>query len=109
MSEKGARTIAIRSIGCRTNQEEMVVLSGKLASQGYSIVDDLSSAAIIIVNTCSVTALPSRRQSVFYMLFQRRRRRPVFLLPAVWHSSFRMNLHDSGELTGSLVTVKKSG
>lgn len=55
MSEMVGHAIAIRSIGCRTNQEEMVVLSGKLASQGYSIVDDLSSAAIIIVNTCSVT------------------------------------------------------
>lgn len=48
-------TIAFKSIGCRTNQEEIQSLSFLLKSQGHSIVNDLSQANIVIVNTCSVT------------------------------------------------------
>lgn len=54
--KKPQRTIAVTSIGCRTNQEEMVSLSGQLAGSGYRCVEDLADAEIILVNTCSVTA-----------------------------------------------------
>jgi threonylcarbamoyladenosine tRNA methylthiotransferase MtaB len=47
--------VALHSIGCRTNQEEMVTLSAELARHGYRTVDSISDASIIIVNTCSVT------------------------------------------------------
>ncbi|MGD9200008.1 MAG: MiaB/RimO family radical SAM methylthiotransferase [Chitinispirillia bacterium] len=47
--------IAIKSFGCRTNQEEIQSLSFILKSQGHSIVNDLSRADIVIINTCSVT------------------------------------------------------
>jgi threonylcarbamoyladenosine tRNA methylthiotransferase MtaB len=49
------KTIAIKSIGCRTNQEEMASLGSKLREEGYSLVKNTSDADIIIVNTCSVT------------------------------------------------------
>lgn len=48
-------TVAVRSIGCRTNQEEMTALSARLAEEGYRLVDATSEAQIIILNTCSVT------------------------------------------------------
>ena len=48
-------TIALKSIGCRTNQEEMASLGAKLRAEGYSLVKNSSNADIIIVNTCSVT------------------------------------------------------
>lgn len=50
-------SVAVRSIGCRTNQEEMTVLKYQLQDQGYSIVEDCADADIVIVNTCTVTAL----------------------------------------------------
>jgi threonylcarbamoyladenosine tRNA methylthiotransferase MtaB len=49
-------SVFFKSIGCRTNQEEMVVLCGNLLRKGYSIAADESEADIIIFNTCSVTA-----------------------------------------------------
>ena len=48
-------TVAVRSIGCRTNQEEMTTLSARLAEEGFRLVDATGDAQIIIVNTCSVT------------------------------------------------------
>jgi len=51
-----ANTVALMSIGCRTNQEEMSTLRAELLADGYSIVDEAADAGIIIVNTCSVTS-----------------------------------------------------
>jgi threonylcarbamoyladenosine tRNA methylthiotransferase MtaB len=51
-----AKTVAVASIGCRTNQEEMEALRNELWSAGFVVVDDLKSADIVIVNTCSVTS-----------------------------------------------------
>jgi threonylcarbamoyladenosine tRNA methylthiotransferase MtaB len=51
-----AKTIAFKSIGCRTNQEETAALSRRLVDAGHRVVDKIDKAEIIIVNTCSVTA-----------------------------------------------------
>jgi threonylcarbamoyladenosine tRNA methylthiotransferase MtaB len=48
--------IALASIGCRTNQEEIESLRAALAGAGFTIVDDYQKAGAIVVNTCSVTA-----------------------------------------------------
>lgn len=48
-------TIALKSIGCRTNQEEMASLRYRLKAEGYSLVKGHDNADVIIVNTCSVT------------------------------------------------------
>lgn len=50
------KTVALHSIGCRTNQQEMTVLKQELLSAGYSIVEKMGDARLIIVNTCSVTS-----------------------------------------------------
>jgi threonylcarbamoyladenosine tRNA methylthiotransferase MtaB len=47
--------VTLRSIGCRTNQEEMVSIAASLSEEGYRLVDAAAEANIIIVNTCSVT------------------------------------------------------
>lgn len=49
------KKISLKSIGCRTNQEEMTGLSAALESAGYQIIEDADQADIIVVNTCSVT------------------------------------------------------
>ncbi|MBN1577665.1 MAG: tRNA (N(6)-L-threonylcarbamoyladenosine(37)-C(2))-methylthiotransferase MtaB [Chitinispirillaceae bacterium] len=54
--QKASPAVAIKSIGCRTNQEEMVTLSASLVQQGYRLVENAAEAAVIVVNTCSVTA-----------------------------------------------------
>lgn len=50
------KRVAFKSIGCRTNQEEMTALCGDLLRKGYSVLDSVHGADIIVVNTCSVTA-----------------------------------------------------
>jgi len=49
-------TVALKSIGCRTNQEEMSALRAELLHIGFSVVDKVADAGIIILNTCSVTS-----------------------------------------------------
>ena len=52
-----AKSAALISIGCRTNQEEVSALAAELRAKGFSVVDNYVDADIIIVNTCSVTSL----------------------------------------------------
>jgi threonylcarbamoyladenosine tRNA methylthiotransferase MtaB len=53
---KTAHTVAIRSIGCRTNEEEMAALEYALERAGFSVSPSISQADIVIVNSCSVTS-----------------------------------------------------
>jgi len=48
-------SIALTSIGCRTNQEEVTSLGSTLRAKGYHIVKKNADADIIIINSCSVT------------------------------------------------------
>jgi len=57
--------VALRTIGCRTNQEEMFALKGALAEKGFRVVDSLCEAQIIIINTCSVTSLTESKTARF--------------------------------------------
>ena len=56
MDKSGVPGVTFRSIGCRTNQEEMAALAAVLVEEGYRLVEHTAEAQIIIVNTCSVTA-----------------------------------------------------
>ncbi|HUI93143.1 MAG TPA: tRNA (N(6)-L-threonylcarbamoyladenosine(37)-C(2))-methylthiotransferase MtaB [Chitinivibrionales bacterium] len=51
-----ASAVLIKSIGCRTNQEEMTALAAQLAGDGYYVVYDLADADVAIVNSCLVTS-----------------------------------------------------
>jgi threonylcarbamoyladenosine tRNA methylthiotransferase MtaB len=52
----GGKKFAIKSIGCRTNQEEMVTLRMQLEKNGYAFTDSVHDAHYIVVNSCAVTA-----------------------------------------------------
>lgn len=47
--------IALRSIGCRTNQEEMTALGYELRRAGFLVSDSVADVDIVIVNSCCVT------------------------------------------------------
>lgn len=55
-SGKKELTIYLKSVGCRTNQEELFTLKSQLQQSGYNFTDDVEDAAVIIVNTCAVTS-----------------------------------------------------
>ncbi len=55
-SGKKELTIYLKSIGCRTNQEELFTLKSNLQQSGYNFTENVENAGIIIVNTCAVTS-----------------------------------------------------
>jgi threonylcarbamoyladenosine tRNA methylthiotransferase MtaB len=61
-------TFAVETLGCRVNQYESRALAGALASRGWREVD-ARDAAVIVVNSCAVTAKGSRktRRTVYHL------------------------------------------
>jgi threonylcarbamoyladenosine tRNA methylthiotransferase MtaB len=50
------KLVAIKSVGCRTNQEEMASLRFLLENEGFQIIESVEDANFVIINTCAVTA-----------------------------------------------------
>lgn len=48
-------TVHIKTLGCRTNQEEMTSLHFDLKARGYDLSDEPVGSDVMILNTCSVT------------------------------------------------------
>ncbi len=53
--------IAFFTLGCKVNQFETQALSVILSEKGHNVVSDFAKADIIVVNTCTVTALSSQK------------------------------------------------
>jgi ribosomal protein S12 methylthiotransferase RimO len=46
------RTVAVVTLGCARNEVDSEELAGRLASDGWTLVDDVESAEVALVNTC---------------------------------------------------------
>ncbi len=47
-----SRTVAIVTMGCARNEVDSEELAGRLAAEGWTLVDDAESAEVAVVNTC---------------------------------------------------------
>jgi ribosomal protein S12 methylthiotransferase len=47
-----ARTVAVVTLGCARNEVDSEELAGRLATDGYRLVDDAEGADAVLVNTC---------------------------------------------------------
>src|SRR4051812_38702781 len=47
-----ARRFAIVTLGCARNETDSQELAGRLADQGWQLVDDAADADAVLVNTC---------------------------------------------------------
>ena len=47
-----SRTVAIVTMGCARNEVESEELAGRLAADGWTLVEDVESAEVAVVNTC---------------------------------------------------------
>src|SRR3712207_7305019 len=47
-----ARTVAVVSLGCARNEVDSEELAGRLAADGYRLVEDADGADAVLVNTC---------------------------------------------------------
>lgn len=50
------QTVAIVTLGCKTNQFESAAISEQLTRAGYQLIDFAAGAELVVVNSCSVTA-----------------------------------------------------
>jgi len=50
------RTVAIATLGCKTNQFESAAMEERLREAGYQIIPFEEGADLVVVNTCTVTA-----------------------------------------------------
>jgi len=48
----GGRTVALITLGCARNDVDSEELAGRLAADGWNLVDDAAEAEIAVVNTC---------------------------------------------------------
>lgn len=51
-----SQTVAIATLGCKTNQFESAAIEEQLKGAGYTIVPFEEGADLVVVNTCTVTA-----------------------------------------------------
>ena len=47
-----SRTVAIVTMGCARNEVDSEELAGRLAADGWTLVDDVDAAEVAVVNTC---------------------------------------------------------
>ena len=45
-------TVAVVTLGCARNEVDSEELAGRLAADGWTLVDDVESAEVALVNTC---------------------------------------------------------
>lgn len=55
-SEKAMTTVALATLGCKTNQFESAAMYEALANAGYSLIPFDQPADIYVINTCTVTS-----------------------------------------------------
>ena len=51
-SQNQARTVALITMGCARNEVDSEELAGRLAADGWTLVDDPADAEAVLVNTC---------------------------------------------------------
>ncbi|HEY7717474.1 MAG TPA: 30S ribosomal protein S12 methylthiotransferase RimO, partial [Pedococcus sp.] len=47
-----ARSVALVTLGCTRNEVDSEELAGRLAAEGWTLVDDAADADVAVVNTC---------------------------------------------------------
>lgn len=68
------KTVAINTLGCKTNQLESSIIAESFEKQGFKVVKFNEIADIYIINTCSVTAKSDNESK--YFVRQAKKRNP---------------------------------
>ncbi len=71
-SDVRQRTVAIHTHGCKLNQADSQSLVRQFREAGYTVVDPASSADIIVLNSCTVTATADSKARQFLRAARRR-------------------------------------
>ncbi len=63
--------VAFHTLGCKVNQYETEAMQKLFRAAGYDIVPDAEEADVVVVNTCTVTALSSQKSRQIIRRFAR--------------------------------------
>lgn len=72
------RKLGVISLGCSKNLVDTEMMVGILAKAGYELTEDLSTAQIIIINTCTFID-PAKEESIQTILQAARYKRREFV------------------------------
>ena len=53
--------VAFHTLGCKVNQYETEAMQKLFAAAGWQIVEEISAAQVVVINTCTVTAVSSQK------------------------------------------------
>ncbi|MDG5814328.1 tRNA (N(6)-L-threonylcarbamoyladenosine(37)-C(2))-methylthiotransferase MtaB [Chitinispirillales bacterium ANBcel5] len=104
-NKKGA--VAFHSVGCRTNQEEVASLQNVFTSAGYSVVSQIETADLIIVNTCSVTSCTESKTKRFLRSIPRSAPRAQILVTGCLAQQLKDELTDYENVKWVVGNVEK--
>ena len=54
-------TFSVYNFGCKVNQYESQVMADLMTASGYTLAKDKESADILIINSCTVTAVSDNK------------------------------------------------
>ena len=66
------KRVSFHTLGCRLNQAETALLTSDLLEHGYQLVEWGEPAEVVVVNTCAVTGIASRKSRQVISLARRR-------------------------------------
>ena len=92
------------TLGCKVNQYESQAMLAQLVSAGFSVCDDAEESDVVLINSCTVTAMSDHK--VRQMLHRARRRNPnaVIVLTGCMPQAFpetAAGLHDADVVLGN--------
>ena len=53
--------VFFQTLGCKVNQYETEAMQKLFAAAGYEIAEEISEASVVVINTCTVTAVSSQK------------------------------------------------
>lgn len=100
--------VVLKSVGCRTNQEEMEALGNRLLNDGYFLVDKEKDADIIILNTCSVTGHTESKTKRLINSFSRKNPKAKIMLTGCLAQQSPHELMESSNVGWVVGNTRKS-
>ena len=61
----------IQTFGCKVNQYEIIGISNAMTAAGFTETEDISSADVVIINSCTVTENSSKKAFTGFIINNR--------------------------------------
>lgn len=79
--------VAFHTLGCKVNQYETEAMQKLFTAAGYELTNNFESADVVVVNTCTVTALSSQKSRQMIRKFSRANKNAVLVVVGCYAQS----------------------